>query len=91
MNGYAGSAGGNDAYGDGLGWDFASWTWTIAGHTGLVVEIRTYSNPGHTVWIDDLTVTAPDRDGIEVEFPGGLHPGRKQLLEPGEGALLAFT
>lgn len=56
-----GSAGGNDSYGAGAGWDLAEYTWTVTGgHTGLVVEIRTYSEPGDTVFIDDLTVTAPD-------------------------------
>ena len=58
--GYAGSASGNNDYGPGTGWDFASWSWTVsAGHTGLVIEVRTYSNPGDTVWIDDITVEAP--------------------------------
>lgn len=61
LYGYTGSAGGNNDYGPGTGWDMVEYTWTVAdGHTGLVVEIRTYSEPGDTVFIDDLTVTAPD-------------------------------
>jgi|GEM_PF-6127773 len=31
-----------------------------SGVSGLVVECRTYSNPGDVVWIDDITVTCPD-------------------------------
>jgi len=75
VNGYVTSAGGNNDYGPGLGWDVTSWSWTVSsGYTGLVVEIRTYSNPGDTVWWDNLEVTVPDRDGIFVEFPGGYIP-----------------
>ncbi len=59
--GYSGSAGGNNDYGPGTGWDMVEHTWTVEeGHTGLVVEVRTYSEPGDTVFIDDLTITAPD-------------------------------
>jgi len=67
INVNSGSASGQSDYGPGTGWDLASWEWTVVdGHTGLVVEIRTYSNPGDTVWIDDLTVTAPDAANIIV-------------------------
>jgi hypothetical protein len=61
VNGYAGSAGGNSDYGPGAGWDVTCWTWNVAdtGHTGLVIEVRTYSNPGDTVWVDELIVDAP--------------------------------
>jgi hypothetical protein len=58
--GYSGSAGGNDDYGPGIGWDNAFWSWTVSGgHTGIIIECRTYSNPGDVVWIDDLVVRAP--------------------------------
>ncbi len=61
VNGYDGSASGNGDYGEGLGWDYTDWTWTVAdGHTGLIIEIRTYSNDGDVVWIDDLYVDAPE-------------------------------
>ncbi|MFO7950460.1 MAG: hypothetical protein R6U36_08845 [Candidatus Fermentibacteraceae bacterium] len=61
IGGYNGSAGGNSDYGPGTGWDETEHTWTVVeGHTGLVIECRVYSNPGDIVWIDDLTVTAPD-------------------------------
>ena len=59
--GYDGTASGNTDYGPGTGWDETEYTWTVVdGHTGIVIECRTYSDPGDTVWIDDLTVTAPD-------------------------------
>jgi hypothetical protein len=65
LYGFSGSAGGNADYGPGTGWDYTSMSWTVAGgHTGLVVEVRTYSNPGDTVWIDDLQITAPDHATI---------------------------
>lgn len=70
--GYAGSASGNNDYGPGQGWDNTSWSWTVSGgHTGLVVEVRTYSEDGDTVWVDDLSVTAPDRLGVSITTPGG--------------------
>jgi len=60
INGYAGSAGGQDDYGPGTGWDYTEYTWTVSGgHTGLVIEARTYSVAGDTAWIDDIYVNAP--------------------------------
>ena len=65
--GFSGSAGGQSEYGPGTGWDMAEYEWTVEeGHTGLVIEARVYSNPGDIVWIDDLTVTAPDGATIIV-------------------------
>jgi hypothetical protein len=51
-------------------------SWYVAdGHTGLVIEARTYSNPGDTVWIDDLHICAPDHCWVqtphEIYEPGG--------------------
>lgn len=61
INGHNGSASGNSDYGPGTGWDETSYTWTVVdGHTGLVIEARIYSNPGDIVWIDDMTITAPN-------------------------------
>lgn len=58
--GYDGSASGNEDYGPGTGWDYTEWDWTVpAGTSGLVIEARTYSEAGHTAWIDDLFVDAP--------------------------------
>ena len=65
---YAGSASGPSDYGPGLGWDNIAHSWTfdsdLGSRDGLVIEARVYSNPGDTVWIDDITVTAPDHATI---------------------------
>ena len=62
-----GSAGGNLDYGAGMGWDYTEHTWTVeGGHTGLVVEARTYSNPGDVVWIDNLQVVPQMGFGIRT-------------------------
>ncbi len=61
IDGYSGSASGNGDYGPGEGWDQTCYDWTVVdGHTGLVIEFRTYSAPGDVVWVDELEVTAPD-------------------------------
>lgn len=70
-DGYSGTAGGNNDYGPGTGWDYVSWDWTVTGgHTGLVIEVRTYTNPGDTVWIDDVEVLAPEHAWIKFPGPG---------------------
>jgi len=67
--GYDGSAGGNDDYGPGTGWDYTENTWTVpAGMTGLVVDARTYSEAGDTVYLDNLHVSVPDH--VYVQIPG---------------------
>ncbi len=66
---YAGSASGSYDYGPGTGWHEIEYTWTFdAGtdRTGLVIEARTYSGLGDTIWVDDLTVSAPDHATICV-------------------------
>jgi hypothetical protein len=73
INGYDGSASGQDDYGPGTGWDQATYTWVVSGgHTGIVIEARTYSNPGDTVWIDDLSVTAPAWSYIQLPGEGPI-------------------
>jgi len=79
INSYAGSAGGNDTYTDGLGWGLVShqWVFDSDGGTrdGIIIEARMYSTPStsdpdHTdYWIDDLTVTAPDHAVITFPTP----------------------
>ncbi len=66
---YTSSAGGNSTYSDGSGWSFLEWEWTVAdGHTGLMIQGRIYSSAEFdTIWIDDLTITAPD--GATILFP----------------------
>ena len=63
--GYNGSASGNSAYPAGDGWSELTYDWIIAdGHTGLIIEARTYSVLGDTVWIDDLSVTIPSHASV---------------------------
>jgi hypothetical protein len=61
---YAGSAGGNSAYGDGTGWSLLSYTFTYTDPAfdrgGLSVEARSYSVPGDETWVDDVLVRVPD-------------------------------
>ena len=80
INGYAESAGGNEDYGLGLGWDEVSWTWENpvgrASHLSLVVEVRTYSEPGDVLLIDAMTVTGPP--GVFIEIPESGSPVESQ-------------
>ena len=64
---YSGSAGGLDDYGPGAGWDLAMFDFVNTdGHTGLVIECRTYSNPGDIVFIDDMEIMIPDHASILI-------------------------
>jgi hypothetical protein len=66
-DGYDGSASGNGDYGPGTGWDYTDYTWTVVdGHTGIVIEARTYSNPGDTVWLDDMHIEIPDHAFVQI-------------------------
>ncbi len=79
---YAGSAGGNDTYTDGLGWGLVSHSWTydtdLGSRDGLNIHARMYSTPStsdpdHTdFFIDDITVTVPDH--AVVHFPEPFSP-----------------
>ncbi len=72
---YSGSASGNSDYGLGEGWDYTEYEWTVpAERTGLVIVCRTYSNAGDIVWIDDIQVTIPSRDGVSLVMPQGGGP-----------------
>ncbi len=69
INQYDGSASGQSDYGLGLGWDVTEFVWVVPeGHQGLIIELRTYSVAGDTVWFDDLTITCPDH--AFIRFPG---------------------
>ena len=70
-----GSAGGNEEYGPGTGWDQTSWTWVVpaeSDHTGLVVEVRVAGDTGAIVWVDQMVVSAPGHADIQV--PGNVSP-----------------
>ncbi len=92
IDAYAGSASGNFDYPAGDGWSYLEYTWTIdpgTDRTGLVIEARTYSNPGDSGYVDDLS--------IEVETAGTLcggfittQDGTTALPEPATMAFLAL-
>ncbi|NOQ21212.1 MAG: hypothetical protein GQ565_01005 [Candidatus Aegiribacteria sp.] len=65
INSYSGYAGGNTSHGPGTGWDLASWTWSAgAGNENLVIEVRIHESAGDYIWIDDMSITAPDNATI---------------------------
>jgi hypothetical protein len=70
---YYGSASGQSDYGPGTGWDMASYTWTFTAPdpaaTALIIECRTYSNPGDIVYLDYLTVTVNPNHGQCIHVP----------------------
>ncbi len=72
IDSYVKSASGNNTYSgtDGT-WTYLEYTWTFdsSSSNGLVIEARTYSSSGDTIWVDDITVTAPD--GATIMFAGG--------------------
>jgi hypothetical protein len=73
---YVTSASGNSDYGPGLGWDQACYQWIFDSNGGerggLVVEARTYSNPGDWGYVDAIEVNYPDH--ATVTFPAGASP-----------------
>ena len=72
VNAYEGSAGGNDTYTSGIGWEEVGYQWVMpADKEALVIELRLYSTPSTAdertdYFVDDLTVTAPDCATITV-------------------------
>lgn len=85
---YSGSAGGNSAYSSGTGWEYLSWQWVIVSpHIGLEIQCRTYTNPGATVWLDDLDAYAPDRESVEAMLPA---PGPSATEGSSWGAIKAL-
>ncbi len=69
IDGYSGSASGESDYGPGEGWDYTSFIYEVVdGHTGLIIEARTYSAAGDVVWLDDLHVEFPDH--VMIQIPG---------------------
>ncbi len=87
---YAGSASGNYDYSDGSGWSKLEWTWTFdadTDRTGLVVEARPYGGSGgDTIYVDSLSVTAPDT--ATITFPGAAVPEPATMAILGLGGLL---
>ncbi|WP_054691179.1 hypothetical protein [Desulfosarcina cetonica] len=63
INSYVGSPGVGSDYSDGTGWSYLEYSWTFNSGTdnnGWVIEARTYSGLNDTIWVDDLTIIAPD-------------------------------
>ena len=76
--GYAGSADGNLAYTDGLGWGQVSHTWVFDSSLGtrnsLTIEARLYSptaGPAMTGYIDDVHVEVTAAGAATIVFPTG--------------------
>ncbi|MFH0981597.1 MAG: hypothetical protein V2A79_08670 [Planctomycetota bacterium] len=71
INRYAGGAGGDESYGSESGWDQTTYTWTFDSdggtRDGLRIEARVYFASGAIVWVDDISVQAPD--GATIYLP----------------------
>jgi len=63
----SGLAYGDMDFGAENGWDNPEWAWTMpAGHSGLVVDVVVYGDPGDTVYLDDLQITIPNHAVIQL-------------------------
>lgn len=78
INDYSGSASGNYDYSE-QGWTLLEMTWIFTvdngdneTNDGLVIEARTYGGTGDTIWVDDITITAPDH--ATINFAGAAAP-----------------
>ncbi len=73
VNSYLASAGGNSTYSSDYWVTPLSYSWTATTEgEGLMIEIRSYSGAtgvGLTNYVDDLSVTIPDHDGLALYFP----------------------
>ena len=78
INSYQGSAGGNESYPSGTGWEELSHVWTIAADKeALVVEARLYSGSDDPTqyFIDLINISAPET--ATINFP--VSPGDQIL------------
>ncbi len=91
IDSYVASASGNYSYGDVSGWNYLEYTWTFDSaegtQNGLVIEARTYSSAGDTVWIDDLTITAPETATILTPATASTVPVPNALILLGCGLI----
>ncbi len=78
----------NNDYTD-TGWTYleATFTFDSMGGTndGLVIEGRTYTNLGDTIWVDDITISAPD--SATIHTPAVPEPASISLVAAGALAL----
>ena len=58
------------------GWTYLEHTWTFdvgdPVRDGMVIEVRTYTDDGDTVWVDGLSVSSDG--GVELYYPGSFVP-----------------
>lgn len=90
IDSYAGSAGGSSTYSGSADWSYLEYTWTFDDgddddRTGLVIEARTYSVAGAYIYLDDLTVTAPDTATIITPATSATVPVPASLWLAGSG------
>ena len=90
IDSYAGSASGSSTYSDGTGWSYLEYTWTFDDgdsddRTGLVIEARTYSDSGAYIYVDNLTITAPDTATIITPATSATVPVPASLWLAGSG------
>jgi hypothetical protein len=87
---YQGSAGGNETYTSGIGWEEIGWSWTFDSAVGtrdaLVIEARLYTGADPTdYYIDDVTATTSSSTAAIIFAP---EPASLVLLGLGGLALL---
>lgn len=66
-----------------------TWTFSDATADAMIIEIRNYGTVAgaNTIWVDELTITAPDRAGVEIVFP---YPGPSAVEETTWGGIKAL-
>jgi hypothetical protein len=80
MDAVGSASGPADYSGVPLGWgpvpnSGTAYAWTFAptdmSADALIIEVRNYGNtpPLNVIWVDEITVTAPDRPGVVINFP----------------------
>lgn len=77
---YAGSAGGNDTYPAGTGWEELSYSWTFDSASGtrdgIVIEARLYSGDltTNTIYVDDASITVSSNSAVIYAADGSVVP-----------------
>ena len=77
LYGSDGTAGGNEDYGPGQGWDYTDWSWIVSdGHSGLVIEAVVNGDVGDVVWLDQLYIDVVEWGGfpvqVHIQIPGDI-------------------
>lgn len=90
---YAGSASGNYTYSGSSDWSYLEYSWTYDPGTdrnGLVIEARIYGDLDDFIYVDDLTITAPDHATITTPAAPVPLPAAVWMLGSGLFALLGI-